>query len=187
MTGWCSCGEVWTNHLRRGPEGDLRFSIVSTLAGCARSLSARGYFPHGLIDTFAGAVHLVHKQPTPNDAVILDAEDRHPPASPAVSRRRGFPASTTPAKWRPPPAPSAPARHGSPARHQKRPPACSLPLKARSRMMKPSPAWDAISRGACPEFAIISKRHSCLLEQRMQNSGKRAGRHSLVRHAASRD
>jgi hypothetical protein len=79
MTGWCSCGEVWTNHLRRGPEGDLRFSIVSTLAGCARSLSARGYFPHGLIDTFAGAVHLVHKQPTPNDAVILDAEDRHPP------------------------------------------------------------------------------------------------------------
>jgi hypothetical protein len=106
----------------RGPEGDLRFSIVSTLAGCARSLSARGYFPHGLIDTFAGAVHLVHKQPTPNDAVILDAEDRHPPASPAVSRRRGFPASTTPAKWRPPPAPSAPARHGSPARHQKRPP-----------------------------------------------------------------
>jgi hypothetical protein len=54
-------------------------SIASTLAGCARSLSAGGYLPHSLIDTFAGAVHLVHEQPTPKDAVILDAEDRHPP------------------------------------------------------------------------------------------------------------
>jgi hypothetical protein len=60
----------------------------------------------------------------------------------------------------------------------------SPPSPKVSSMMKPSRAWDVISRGACPEFAITSKRHSCLLEQRMQKSGKRAGRHSLVRYAA---
>jgi hypothetical protein len=41
-------------------QGDPPFSIVSHARGLCRSLSARGYFPHGLIDTFAGAVHLVH-------------------------------------------------------------------------------------------------------------------------------
>src|ERR1700687_4283412 len=43
-----------------------------------RSLSGRGHAPDSLVNVSARAVDVLQVEPAPDDAVMLDAEDRHP-------------------------------------------------------------------------------------------------------------
>ena len=103
----------WPSHCTGQVSAGITASRTSTATRKhhdRRSPSGHGHAPDSLINVSARAVHVLHVEPAPHDAVMLDAEDRNAAhLQPCPVGPGPMPVPLRPAR-RAPPAPSAATR-----------------------------------------------------------------------------